>query len=112
MWSKTSGYFLIELLLSLSTLLMIAMFFVPIAFQLSQQLQQIQVQKQANQLLYEELEAYLAGNHAMVNHSVLLQSREYIITWQGNEVLASLEVCVYVEKKDKQISPIQCKEVE
>lgn len=90
---KNDGLVLAELLLSLSSLLMIGLFFTPLLIDLNTQTRNLMVEKQANQFLYEELQTYLVNPLAIQNHSTRMNGIDYQITWRDIDT-GKKEVCV------------------
>ncbi|MGG5255072.1 hypothetical protein ACQYAD_16695 [Neobacillus sp. SM06] len=99
MLRKSNGFFLIELLLSLSALLMLALFFVPLLADLNAQSQQLERESLAEQLLFEELNALMINGTPSLNHSIFRNGNEYKITWGSSSPGNQKEVCVTLEKK-------------
>ncbi len=99
MLRKSNGFFLIELLLSLSALLMLALFFVPLLADLNTQSQQLERESLAEQLLYEELNALIINGIPSPSHSIFRNGNEYKITWASSPSDNQKEVCVTLEKK-------------
>lgn len=91
---KNDGFFLLELLLSLSVWIMIGLFFVPLLMDLKNQSQELEIYIKANQFLYEELHATLSVDHVESSYSVLDKGREYQIEWRDGG--GEKEVCVSV----------------
>ena len=101
MLRSNNGFFLIELLLSLSALLMLALFFIPLLVDLNTQSQQLEREKLAEQLLYEELNALVINSTLSPSHSIARNGNEYTITWVSDPPDSQKEVCVTIEKKDR-----------
>lgn len=99
MLSKNNGFILAELLLSLSALLLISLFFTPILADLSKQSRQTRIEKQATQFLYEELQGLINNGHPSPDHTTIHNGIEYQIRWRNTEISGQKEVCVKVEKK-------------
>jgi competence protein ComGC len=95
---KNKGFFLLELLLSLSAWFMLCLFFIPLLIDLKIQSQQLEVHKKAEQLLYEELQASIVDGQKYLNYSVSHQGIEYRIEWRDLSLSGQKEVCVKVEK--------------
>jgi competence protein ComGE len=95
---KNNGFILAELILSLSALFMICLFLAPILFDLSQQSKQLQVEKYATQLLFEELQSLIINNQPSQNHSTVQNGIEYQIFWNSTDIPEQRKVCVKVEK--------------
>ncbi|MEH7013928.1 hypothetical protein V7087_24480, partial [Neobacillus niacini] len=66
---KNDGFFLLELLLSLSAWFMLGMFFIPLLMDLSYQSQQLVRDKKAKQFLFEELQANLVEDRSNSSYS-------------------------------------------
>ena len=95
MLRKIEGFFLLELLLSLSAWFLLLLFFIPILTELANQSQQLVREKRANQLLYEELQANLTEDRTNFSYSLSHNGTEYKIYWTQENTLK--EVCVKVE---------------
>ena len=98
MFWKNDGYFLLELLLSLSALFMLSMFFVPLLIDLANQSQQLIRDKRAKQFLFEELQANLIEDRTNTHYAITLNETEYKIYWRLTSVSGQKEVCVKVEE--------------
>jgi competence protein ComGE len=99
MLRNNSGFFLLELLLSLSALLLLSLFLLPLLMDLREQSQQLEVENVARKLMYEELQAKLIDNRLFLNYSVIENTVEYHIIWGGSGAGAAgqKEVCVKVD---------------
>lgn len=97
MWLKNDGVILAEILLSLSSLLMICLFFLPLWSNLTNQTLELQIEKYAYQLMYEELEAQITNGSPSSNHSTIQNGIEYQIEW-SQAADEQMKVCVKVEK--------------
>jgi competence protein ComGE len=95
---KNDGFFLLELLLSLSAWFMLGMFFIPLLMDLSNQSQQLVRDKKAVQLLFEELQANLTEDRTNSNYSLFHNGREYKVYWNQSSSIGQKEVCVSVEE--------------
>lgn len=95
---KNDGFFLLELLLSLSAWFMLGMFFMPILIELSNQSQQLVRDKKAVLFLFEELQANLTEDRTNSNYSIFHNGTEYKIYWKQSSVIGQKEVCVKVEE--------------
>lgn len=98
MLRNNNGYFLLELLLSLSALFMICIFFVPLLVDIRNQLMSLEVEKKARQMVFEELEASLNGTQAYINNSTIQNGMEYRIFWRDSTDGSKKEVCVSVDE--------------
>jgi competence protein ComGE len=94
---NNSGYFLLELLLSLSAWLMISLFFVPLLSDLAVQSQQLIIEQKLNQILYEELQAKLKDSPSYNSYSLTHNGLVFTIQWNESVVLEKKEVCVSFE---------------
>ncbi|MEH7309263.1 hypothetical protein [Neobacillus drentensis] len=98
MLRNTNGYFLLELLLSLSALLILSMFLLPLLTELREQSRQLELERKARQLMYEVLQMNLVSNQPTVNSTTIQNGVEYQILWKDSESPNQKEVCVRVEK--------------
>lgn len=98
MFWKNDGFFLLELLLSLSALFMLSMFFVPLLIDFANQSQQHVREKRAKQFLFEELQANLIEDRTNTHYSITLNGTEYKIYWRLTSVNGQKEVCVKVDE--------------
>jgi hypothetical protein len=81
----------------LSCLLTLGLFFTPLIIQLHVQYQNLRVEKQAWQLLYEELQLITVAPLSAQNHTTIMDGIEYQITVQES-IPGQKEVCVKVEE--------------
>jgi competence protein ComGE len=95
---KNDGFFLLELLLSLSALFMLCIFFIPLLLDLTNQSQQLVRNKKAKQFLYEELQANLSPGWLNSSYSVFHNGTEYKIYWIQSSVYGQKEACVRVDE--------------
>lgn len=109
MWLKNDGLILAELLLSLSCLLLLGLFFIPLIVDLKAKALTLQIEKQANQLLYEELNTMIINPLSSSNHSIFINGIEYQLLLKDTAVLGQKEVCVKVEKNLFHIQENICK---
>jgi competence protein ComGE len=98
MLRSTRGFFLLELLLSLSAWLMLSLFLLPLLIELRQQSRQLELESKARQLVYEELQMKLISNRTNSNYTSILNGVEYQIIWKNTVVADQKEVCVRIEK--------------
>jgi hypothetical protein len=77
---------------------MLCLFILPQLIELNKQSLQLQVNKKAEQLLYEELQAKLIDGQAFTNYTILYRGIEYKILWSDLTVTGQKEVCVQVDK--------------
>jgi competence protein ComGE len=98
MLKSSKGYFLLELLLSLSALLILSLFLLPLLTDLREQSRQLELESKARQLMYEELQTSLINNRTTSNSSSIQNGIKYLIIWYESESTGQKEVCVRVEK--------------
>jgi competence protein ComGE len=99
---KNNGFILAELLLSLSALLMICLFFTPILIDLSKQSKKLQIEKQAHQLLFEELQSFIINDQPSQDHSTVQNGIAYQILWSSTDIPEQRKVCVKIDKNSFQ----------
>lgn len=102
------GYFLLELLLSLSTLFMICLFLLPLLMELKDQSRKLEIEKTAQKFMYEELKAKIIDNRTFSDYTIKENNIEYKITWMNPNPAGQKEVCVKVEKNSIQPETIVC----
>ncbi|MDQ0197315.1 hypothetical protein [Neobacillus ginsengisoli] len=95
---KNKGFFLLELLLSLSAWFMMGLFLIPLLIDMTNQFRQLEVDNYARQLLYEELQVKLIDGQSTTSYSKFLNGIEFNIYWRDSSVLGQKEACVKVEK--------------
>ncbi|WHX99294.1 hypothetical protein [Neobacillus sp. DY30] len=96
MLRKSDGFFLLELLLSLSAWFMMGMFFMPLLMDLFKQPQQHIRDKMAEQFLFEELQANLTEDRTNSNYSIFHNGTEYKVNWNYSSGYRGKVVCVTV----------------
>jgi competence protein ComGE len=90
---KSNGFFLVELLLSLSVWLILTLFLLPMYIQVSKQSLNTQYSREATKLLYDSLqEAILTGN-VQDGLTVQRKGKSFTVT----KVMSGQEVCVRYE---------------
>jgi competence protein ComGE len=94
---RNKGFFLIELLLSLSLMLMLSLFFIPLIINMKSQMVKLEIEKQSYQLLYEELQLLLINGKASPARSLSMNGIEYQISWKYSAISEEMEVCIKVE---------------
>lgn len=92
MLRRNNGYFLVELLLSLSTWILVTGGLLPLVLHLHYLSDLIQLENTANHLLFDELETYLVVGAHTGNKTILLNGTRFEIKW--NEDSEQGEVCV------------------
>lgn len=97
MLRSNNGFFLLELLLSLSALFMICLYFIPLLMDLNQQSLNLEKENKARQLLYEELQAKIRGAQTFTDFSIKENGVEYQIKWRDSGLSGQKEACVSVE---------------
>jgi hypothetical protein len=95
---KNEGMILAELLLSLGCLLMLGLFFTPLVIDLSMQTRKLQIEKQANQLLFNELQTFLVNPLSSQNRTTVVDGVEYQISLCDIADTGQKEVCVKIGK--------------
>ena len=98
MLRSNKGYFLLELLLSLSTMLMICLFLLPLLMEVREQLRKVEIAKTAQRLMYEELKARIIDGRTFSNYTIRENNIDYNIIWKNPNQTGQREVCVRVEK--------------
>lgn len=98
MLRRSDGFFLLELLLSLSAWFMMGMFFMPLLMDLSIQSQQHIRDTMAEQFLFEELQANLIEDRIRSNYSIFHNGTEYKVYWKQSSSNGGKEVCVTVDE--------------
>ncbi|MEH7356463.1 hypothetical protein V7150_23420 [Neobacillus drentensis] len=98
MLRSNKGFFLLELLLSLSALLMLSLYLLPLLMELRNQSWQLEIENTARKLMYEELQAKLIESQTFNNYSIIRNKVEYQIIWNDSVSAGQKEVCVKVEK--------------
>jgi|SRR3954464_2393688 competence protein ComGE len=98
MLRSNRGYFLLELLLSLSTMLMICLFLLPLLMELREQTKKLEIEKTAQRIMYEELMAKVIDGRTFSNYTIQENNIEYRIIWENPNQSGQKEVCVKVEK--------------
>jgi competence protein ComGE len=97
MLRSTKGYFLLELLLSLSALFLICLYLLPLIIEIREQSQQLELENKAHQIMFEELQTKLINKNTISSYSTIQNRVEYKINWK-NTGADQKEVCVRVEK--------------
>jgi competence protein ComGE len=97
MLSKNKGYYLLELILSLSGWILIASIMVPMMIQFNKQSVQIQEKSEALHVLYEYVQEVLIENPERENFSVIKNNKSYDIIWFGEKEGRKSEVCIRYE---------------
>ncbi|WP_251551363.1 hypothetical protein [Neobacillus muris] len=97
MLQSNRGYFLLDLLLSLSAMLLIGGSLVPLLIELRNQSAMLEISNQARQIVYEELHAKLTDN-SFTDYTTTCNAIEYQIHWKAVVTGDLKEVCVKVEE--------------
>lgn len=97
MLKSTKGYFLLELLLSLSALLMLCLYLLPLIIELREQSHQLELESRVRQIMFEELQTKLINKGKFTNYSSIQNGVEYKIIWKDREA-DQKEVCVRIDK--------------
>ncbi|EKN66286.1 hypothetical protein BABA_16747 [Neobacillus bataviensis LMG 21833] len=100
MLRSNKGFFLLELLLSLSALLMLSLYLLPLLMESRNQSRQVEIENSARKLMYEELQAKLVDSQTRKNYTIIRNKVEFKIIWNDTEAEAAGQkvVCVKVEK--------------
>ncbi|MDF2904545.1 MAG: prepilin-type N-terminal cleavage/methylation protein [Bacillus sp. (in: firmicutes)] len=96
MLRRSEGYFLAELLLSLTAWFLITGFLLPIVILLKEQAVQVHLENTAVHLLYDEMERQINEGFLVGNKTEILNGIIYEISWRDDT--SQTEVCV--EYKD------------
>jgi competence protein ComGE len=107
-WKSNRGFFLLELLLSLSAWFLMCLFLLPILIDLNSQTVQAEINKKAQQLVFEELQANLQGNQSSSSYSIFESGVEYQVSWRDSVLNGNKEVCVKVEHNPFQVKTEIC----
>lgn len=99
---------MLEQLLSLSILLLVCLFLIPLFIDIRNQYRQIEIDHFARQLLYEELQAKLSGGQTDTGYSVFLNGVEYKVNWKNSAIPGESEVCINVDKNSNQFQTEIC----
>jgi len=97
MLSKNKGYYLIELLLSLSGWILIASLMVPMLVVSNKQSVQVQEKSDALHILYEYVQEVIIESPERENFSVIKNNKSYYIIWVGEKEGRKSEVCIRYE---------------
>lgn len=87
---ENKGFFLTEMLLSLSVWLIAAGFFLPLVYQVKNQSYRLYLENTATHILYDELGKMSTEGMAGSNRTVSRNGISYDIKWER----ANMEVCV------------------
>ncbi|MFK9093274.1 competence type IV pilus minor pilin ComGE [Bacillus salipaludis] len=98
MLRSNKGFFLLELLLSLSALLMLSLYLLPILMEIRHQSMKLEIENTSRKIMYEELQAKLIDSQTFKNYTIIRNKVEYKIIWNETGSLGQKEVCVIVEK--------------
>lgn len=110
MLQKNKGYFLLDLMLSLSALFLIFLYLTPLMIDLREQSVRIEIEKTARQIMFDELQAKLLNINNPVNYGITKNGVEYQIYWR--EYSSLMEVCVKVGDTPLQAKTEVCGQVE
>ncbi|WP_066365754.1 competence type IV pilus minor pilin ComGE [Neobacillus fumarioli] len=98
MLRNNNGFFLLELLLSLSAMFMIGLFLIPLIIDMNQQSKKLEIENKAQQILYEELQGKLRGAQTFTNYSLQENGVKYDITWRDSGARGQKEACISVKQ--------------
>jgi competence protein ComGE len=99
MLRKNDGFFLVELLLSFSTWLIALGIVLPYVIQVTNQAIQLELEKTATHILYDELEKRKVFGSTVNNKTVTRNGVSYEVEWRTAE--ANLEVCVVFQNANQ-----------
>lgn len=94
---KNKGYYLVELLLSLSGWILIASMVVPMLIQINKQSVQMKEKSEALHILYEYVQEVLIENPERENFNVMKNNNTFDIIWFGEKDGRKSEVCIRYE---------------
>ncbi|MBY0122407.1 phosphatase [Bacillus sp. S/N-304-OC-R1] len=97
MWRRNDGFFLPELILSLSAWLLIAGIFFPLVMNIVNQSLQLKQEFEVSRLLYEELIRAKKEGVLPVSHSLLVNGTQYTISLDSSGGNTGVEVCIKYE---------------
>jgi competence protein ComGE len=97
MWLKNNGFYMAELLLSLSGWILIAGVLVPMFIQLNKQSIQLQERSDALHILYDYLQTIVVENPDRENVVVTRGHTQYEIVWRGASAEGKTEVAISYE---------------
>ncbi|MCQ6273717.1 hypothetical protein JMM81_01835 [Bacillus sp. V3B] len=97
MWLKNNGFYMAELLLSLSGWMLIACILVPMFIQLNKQSIQLQERSDALHILYEYLQTIVVENSDREDTIITRGNKQYEIVWQEAAVDGKTEVVISYE---------------
>lgn len=87
---NSRGFFLAEVMISISMLMLISTTFLPIYIHMNKQLRQVELDRKATHVLYETLQSFLLEGTA--SSGLVIRDRdEFTIEWEDRGV------CVYYE---------------
>jgi competence protein ComGE len=107
-WRSNKGFFLLELLLSLSAWFLMCLFLLPVLIDLGSQTVQTEISKKAQQLVFEELQAKLQGTPSPSSYAIVESGVEYQVSWRDSVLNSNREVCVKVEHNPYQVKTEIC----
>ncbi|MBL4951419.1 hypothetical protein JK635_04080 [Neobacillus sp. YIM B02564] len=101
MLKNNKGFFLLELLLSLAAVFMIGIYLIPLFIDLREQSINLEMEKKARQIMYEELQAKLNDSQAYTSGSLSQNGVNYQIHWNDRNENGLKEVCVSADGKTR-----------
>ncbi|WP_462412204.1 hypothetical protein [Neobacillus sp. Marseille-QA0830] len=111
MLRSNRGYFLLDLLLSLSAILLIGLNLVPLLVDLRKQAAMLEITNQARQIAYEELHAKLTDK-TFTAFTITRNGIMYRITWMDGKTAGIKEVCVKVDENHLHEGTEICRKLE
>lgn len=97
MWRKNEGFFLVEMLLTLSAWLVIASVLFPLIIKAVNQSLQVKQQFLANEILYESLIDAKKKAEFPVTETIVVDQTIFEVYPKGNGGSANMEVCIKYE---------------
>lgn len=97
MLSKPNGFFLVELLLSLSVWIVITLFLLPMFIHVSKQSLDTQYSREATKILYDTLQEHLFTGHSIENSTYVRKGKSFTVS----QVIRENKVCVIYENSFK-----------
>src|SRR5688500_5818921 len=97
MWLKNEGFYMAELMISLSGWLIISGFFVPLYLDVSREFISISEKSQANYILYEYIQRVMVEDIKRTNTIVSRENKQYELIWQVGSYGEKTEVFLRYE---------------
>jgi type II secretory pathway pseudopilin PulG len=97
MLSKPNGFFLVELLLSLSVWIALTLLLLPMFIQVSKQSLDTQYSREATKILYDTLQEHLFTGHTIENSTYVRKGKSFTVS----KAITENKVCVTYENSYK-----------